>query len=500
MDANPRKPPGPCALVIFGATGDLTRRKLFPALCNLARDGLLPRDFALVGFARAAQTAGEFQEHMAQSLADFATECSLAGECKRLVEASSYLQGHYDDPNSYAELKTYLASLAEERHTGGNVLFYLAVPPELFEPIVAQLGDAGLLAQRDGEWRRVIIEKPFGHDLASSRALDAALKRHAEERQCFRIDHYLGKETVQNVLAFRFGNGIIEPIWRNHYIDNVQITVAEELGVEQRAGYYDETGALRDMVPNHLLQLVAMLAMEPPPSVGAEAVRDEKSKVLSSVQIAGPGELAARFVRGQYAGYRKEPGVKPDSQMETFAALRLTVDNWRWAGVPFYLRTGKKMGRRVTSIVVEFKGAPHMIFPTASLVNLLEINIQPDEGIALRLGAKVPGPTMRLAPVELAFTYADYFGSKPSTGYETLIYDAFLGDATLFQRADTIDLGWRIVQPFLDAPPPLATYAQGSWGPTAADEMLQRDGRHWHQPATPRDKTMATGNTPNANL
>lgn len=488
MEANPRKPPGPCAVVIFGATGDLTRRKLFPALCNLARDGLIPADFALVGYGRNAVSSADFQKQMAQSLADYATDCSLAGDCKRLVDATSYLQGQYNDANSYSALKTYLDGIAAKQKTGGNALFYLSVPPELFEPIVRHLGEAGLLRESDGRWRRVIIEKPFGHDLASAKVLDAALKKYAAERQYFRIDHYLGKETVQNVLAFRFGNGIIEPIWRNHYIDNVQITVAEELGVEQRAGYYDQTGALRDMVPNHLLQLVAMLAMEPPPSLAAEAVRDEKSKLLSTVRVGKPGDSASAYVRGQYEGYRQEPDVANESTIETFAALKLSIENWRWAGVPFYLRTGKKMERRVTSVVVEFKAAPHIIFPQSSPINLLVLSIQPDEGIALRLGAKVPGTSMQLAPVELAFTYTDYFGSKPHTGYETLIYDALLGDATLFQRADTIELGWQIVQPFLTTPPPLAAYAPGTWGPKAADELLNRDGRHWHTLAASRFK------------
>ena len=492
MDANSRKPPGPCTVVIFGATGDLTRRKLFPAFCNLARDGILPQEFALLGFGRNAMSSDDFRKHMAESLEEYAGGDEREADCRRLLDAASYLEGHYDDATSYSSLTETLEIIAKERKTGGNVLFYLSVPPELFEPIVRHLGDSGLLEEKDGVWRRVIIEKPFGHDLASARALDAALKRHARERQYFRIDHYLGKETVQNVLAFRFGNGIIEPIWRNHYIENVQITVAEELGVEQRAGYYDQTGAVRDMVPNHLLQLVAMLAMEPPSTLAAEAVRDEKSKLLSAVKIGQPGDGAAAYVRGQYEGYRQEKDVKSDSETETFSALELRIDNWRWAGVPFYLRTGKKMARRVTSVVVEFKGAPHMIFPHAAPINLLVLNIQPDEGIALRLGAKVPGTTMDLAPVELAFTYSDYFGSKPHTGYETLIYDALLGDATLFQRSDTIDLGWQIVQPFLDAPPPLATYAQKSWGPKEADALLERDGRHWHTLKAPKAKAKAT--------
>jgi glucose-6-phosphate 1-dehydrogenase len=461
MDANPRKRPAPCAFVIFGATGDLAKRKLFPALCNLARDELLPEDFRLVGYGRNAMSDDDFRKHVSEA---------IGGDCTPLVAKARYLQGQYDDPAGFAKLKDV---------TKGNALFYLSVPPELFEPIVRQLGDAGLLAE-DGGWRRVIIEKPFGHDLRSAIELDQELKKHAKERQYFRIDHYLGKETVQNVLAFRFANGIIEPIWRNHYIDNVQITVAEELGVEQRAGYYDQTGAVRDMVPNHLLQLVAMLAMEPPASLAAEAVRDEKSKLLSSIRVGRPGDTGGAYVRGQYEGYRSEPDVKKDSDTETFSALELRIENWRWAGVPFYLRTGKKMARRVTSVVVEFKAAPHIIFPQATPVNLLVLNIQPEEGIRLRLGAKVPGTTMNLAPVEMTFTYGEYFGSKPNTGYETLIYDALMGDATLFQRADTIELGWKIVQPFLDTPPPLMTYAQKSWGPREADAMLEREGRHWH--------------------
>jgi len=499
-DETTRQPAGPCIVVIFGGTGDLTKRKLFPAFCNLARAGLMPARFALVGFGRSSLAQSAFQDRMAESLQDFAAGCSLAGECQRLVDGVEYFQGEYDDKTTYARLEKFLTDLSAKKKIAQNYLFYLSIPPELFGTVVTHLGNQGLLREEGDLWRRVIIEKPFGHDLASSRQLDATLRRSAEERQIYRIDHYLGKETVQNMLAFRFGNGIFETLWSNRFIDNVQITVAEDLGVEGRAGYYDTAGALRDMVPNHMLQLVAMLTMEPPVSLDGDAIRDEKTKLLRAVEIPTAANMARDVLRGQYAAgsingnavsaYTDEPNVRPGSKTETYVALKLKINNWRWAGVPFFLRTGKRLAARATTIIVEFKAPPYRIFTASCAKNLVRMNIQPNEGIALRIGAKVPGPNMRLSDVNLAFTYKDYFGTAPQTGYETLIYDCLIGDPTLFQRADAIDLGWQIVQPIIDAwrgssPPLLCTYAAGKWGPKEADALIRQGNYYWHSVEDP---------------
>jgi glucose-6-phosphate 1-dehydrogenase len=378
-------------------------------------------------------------------------------------------------------------------------LFYLATPPEFFAPIVAELGAAGLVTEGDGGWRRVVVEKPFGHDLASAQALNGALDGVLRESQIYRIDHYLGKETVQNILVFRFANGIFEPVWNRRYIDHVQITVAEQLGVEGRGRYYDGAGALRDMVPNHIFQLLALTAMEPPVSFEAEAVRDEKGKVLQALQPIAPEEVITRAVRGQYGpgtgadggdvpGYRAESSVEPGSDTETFVALKLLVDNWRWAGVPFYLRTGKRMPIRLTEIAIQFKRAPFMMFRETAVdqlaPNTLVMRIQPDEGISLHFGAKMPSAALQIGGVDMDFSYTDYFGRMRSTGYETLLYDAMKGDPTLFQRADNVEAGWRTVSPILDVWGALpardfANYAAGDAGPSAADELLARDGRGW---------------------
>jgi glucose-6-phosphate 1-dehydrogenase len=385
-----------------------------------------------------------------------------------------------------------------EHGTRGNYFFYLATAPEFFAEAVRRLGGAGLMTEDNSHWRRIIVEKPFGSDLDSARALNRELAVVLDERQIYRIDHYLGKETVQNILVFRFANGIFEPIWNRRYVDHVQVTVAETVGVETRGGYYEHAGALRDMVPSHIFQLISLTAMEPPISFAADAVRDEQAKVLHALQEFTPEDVLSRAVRGQYGpgtidgqrvpGYREEPRVDLESRAETYVALKLNIDNWRWAGVPFYLRTGKRLPRHMTEIVIQFKRAPHMLFRDTPIDrlghNLLVLRIQPDEGISLRFGAKVPGTLLTLGAVNMDFAYADYFGSTPSTGYERLLYDCMIGDATLFQRADMVEAGWAVVEPVLDiwqAVPPRAfpNYAAGTWGPKEADDLLHRDGRRW---------------------
>ena len=492
-------PAGPAAVVIFGALGDLTRRKLIPALYNLAAAGLLPREVEVIGVGRGETSDEAFRLLLAESLREHATRELDAHTADWLVRRARFVHGDFADPRTYAQLAEALEAARGERGTGGNALFYLATAPSLFGPIVRRLGEAGLARQEDG-WRRVIVEKPFGADLASARALNAELLEVLEETQIFRIDHYLGKETVQNILVFRFGNGMFEPIWDRRYIDNVQITVAEAIGVEGRGGYYDTAGALRDMVPNHLLQLLALVAMEPPTSFAAESVREEKAKVLRAVQPFAPERVLTDAVRGQYGpghvggrnvpGYRAEPSVPAGSSTETFAALRLSVDNWRWADVPFYLRTGKRLRKRVSEIAVQFRRPPLLIFrdtPVDHLArNVLVIRVAPDEGISLRFGAKMPGPSVRVGNVAMDFRYRDHFGSTATTGYETLLYDCMKGDTTLFQRADMVETGWTIVDPVLEvwrALPPrdFPNYAAGTWGPPAAGDLLTRDGRRWRR-------------------
>ncbi|HVF59734.1 MAG TPA: glucose-6-phosphate dehydrogenase [Thermoanaerobaculia bacterium] len=491
------RPADPCVLVIFGGTGDLTRRKLLPALLNLAEEGLLPERFAVLGVSSHDQSDEAYREEMRRALREHATPPTDTAACEDLVRRLHHLSGDLQETATYRELAARLAVLDAAHETGGNALLYLAVPPSLFVSTLKRLGKVGLLAERDG-WRRVVIEKPFGRDYPSAVALNAAIREVLAETQVYRIDHYLGKETVQNLLVFRFANGIFEPIWNRRYVDHVQITVAEELGVERRGRYYEEAGALRDMVPNHLFQLLSITAMEPPISFEADAVSDEKVKILKAVPPLAPEAVLHCAVRGQYgpgeidgkpvAGYRQEPDVAPGSPTPTFVALKLGIDNWRWAGVPFYLRTGKRLPRRVTEIAIEFKRAPFELFRGTSVerlrANLLVVRIQPDEGIALRFGAKVPGPEVRLGNVEMEFCYSDYFGTEPATGYETLLYDCMTGDRTLFQRADMVEVAWSILTPVLDvweALPPrdFPDYPAGSWGPPEADELMARDGRHW---------------------
>jgi glucose-6-phosphate 1-dehydrogenase len=492
------RPGDPCVMVIFGAAGDLTARKLIPALYNLAQSQLLSREFAVVGVARNAMSTDEFRQKVAQNLKQFTTGTLDSDLCEWFVRRMHYVTGDFADPQVYSQLKDLLQQVDNDHSTHANYFYYLATASDFFGSIVEQLAAAGLMQENDGHWRRVIIEKPFGRDLESAKALNQQLLRVAKEQQIYRIDHYLGKETVQNILAFRFANGIFEPIWNRRYIDHVQISVAETVGVEKRGGYYDHSGALRDMVPNHIMQLISLTTMEPPISFHADAVRDEQAKILHAIQPLSSEDVLSRTVRGQYGegvvdghrvpAYRTELDVPPDSRTETYVAMKLLIDNWRWADVPFYLRTGKSMPVRNTHIVIQFRRAPFVLFRDTQVGNLmpnqLVLHIQPEEGISLHFAAKVPGPVMRLGGVDMSFEYADYFGQQPSTGYERLLHDCMIGDATLFQRADMVEAGWCIVSPVLDvwkALPPriFPNYAAGTWGPKEADELLARDGRHW---------------------
>ena len=492
------KPVGPCALVIFGAGGDLTKRKLIPALYNLVRERLLPDEFAVIGFARQPIGDDGYRNKLEADMREFATSELTPEQWGWLKERVYYCQADFNEGDAFQKLSAVLARVEKERNTRGNALFYMATAPEFFGEVVGKLSSAGLTQEVDGRWRRVIVEKPFGRDYESARTLNAELRRLLDERQIYRIDHYLGKETVQNLMVFRFANGIFEPIWNRRYVDHVQITVAETVGVETRGDYYDKSGALRDMVPNHIFQLISLVAMEPPISFEADAVRDEQTKVLRAMQPMTPEEVLARTVRGQYgdgqnggkkvAAYRSTPKVHPDSRTETYVAMKLNIDNWRWTNVPFYLRVGKAMSRRYTEIAITFKRPPFTLFrdtPVDKLTpNQLIIKVQPNEGISLVFGAKMPGATVRLGGVQMDFKYADHFGSTPSTGYERLLYDAMAGDATLFQRADMVEAAWKVVAPVLDVwqslpPRTFPNYVAGSAGPKEAEDLLVRDGRSW---------------------
>jgi glucose-6-phosphate 1-dehydrogenase len=489
------KPAGPCIFVLFGASGDLTKRKLIPALFNLVQAKLLPDNFALVGVAVDDLSLDAFRAQVSEFLPVAESDKS---DLEWFRQRLFYERGDFGDPNTFAKLRERLEVVDAEQHTGGNYLFYLATAPKFFAQIVGQLGGAGLSAQEKGRWRRVVIEKPFGHDLDSAKALNRDIKSVLPESQIYRIDHYLGKETVQNIMVFRFDNAIFEPIWNRRYIDHVQITNAETVGVERRGGYFDTAGTLRDMVPNHVMQLLSLTAMESPVSFHADAVRNEQAKVLHSIQPLDSEDVLERSVRGQYGagtvngekvlGYRAEPGVAPESRTETFVALKINIDNWRWAGVPFYLRTGKRLARRHTEIAIQFKRMPFELFRNAPFhtlhTNTLVIQIQPVEGISLSFGAKVPGPVLRVGSVDMSFEYSKYFGADANTGYEVLLYDCMIGDATLFQRADMVEAGWSVVDPMLDvwrALPPrkFPNYASGSWGPADSDRLLQIDERQW---------------------
>jgi glucose-6-phosphate 1-dehydrogenase len=502
MTTSPSSPPPPpaCAMVIFGANGDLTKRLVVPALYNLSKSGLLPPKFALVGVDHNAKTDQIWRKDLHDFLAgllsgggegDAATIESEPWD--RLASAMSYLQGDFTDPATFQKLRAHLEDLDAKQQLGGNILFYFATADHFFGPLVDALAGADLVKSDKG-WRRVVIEKPFGHDLESAKALNVRILKCLREDQIYRIDHFLGKETVQNIMALRFANGLFEPIWNRDRIDHVQITVAETLGIETRGKFYESTGAMRDMMPNHLFQLVAMTAMEPPSSFEPDAVRAKKAEVFQAVhpltvEDAVRGQYGAGTVDGKpVPGYREEGNVAKDSFVETFAAIRLSIDNWRWAGVPFYLRTGKRLAKRTTEIAIRFREAPFMLFrdtPVDELgANWLILQIQPDEGIRLRFNAKRPGPELALENVAMDFRYTDWFKQAPAVGYETLLYDCFIGDATLFQRADQVEAAWAAVEPVLEAwkQKPAETfpnYAPGSAGPACADELLKRDGRAW---------------------
>jgi glucose-6-phosphate 1-dehydrogenase len=498
-----RRSPDPCAMVIFGASGDLTDRKLMPALYYLAREHMLPAGFSVIGCSRTAYSNEQFRQKIRQAIV---TQLNLPAANDPILESFCsnlyYLTDNFGDRAAYSQLTDLCTRLDSEGKTAGNRLFYLATPPSFFPVIVEHLGATGLSKPVDADktWTRIIIEKPFGRDLQSARDLNKTVTRVFREEQVYRIDHYLGKETVQNLLVFRFANGIFEPVWNRRYIDHVQLAVAESLGVENRGSYYEESGLLRDMIQNHVLQLLSLVAMEPPASFDGKAVRDEKAKVLRSLRPIPRETLQEFAVRGQYAAgfaegkevsaYRAEPNVSPRSTTETFAALKLQLDNWRWAGVPFYLRSGKRLAKRVSEITIQFKEVPHLLFRdglTESIQpNVMSVRIQPDEGISLQFSAKVPGTTPQIRPVRMDFRYGESFGAAPPTAYETLLLDCMLGDSTLFNRDDAVDLAWELVTPILDGwkrdgEKGLTFYEAGSWGPKEADQFVERDGRAWHR-------------------
>jgi glucose-6-phosphate 1-dehydrogenase len=495
----------PCAMVIFGAAGDLTKRLIVPALYNLVNAKRLSNGFRLVAVDHNARTVEQWRDDLTNTMKEFARR---DGEFQVdhinqtawqwLTDRMTYLQGDFTDPRTYSRLRGHLARQDCTAGTAGNYLFYLAVSDRFFNIVVDGLATAGLVTEGVGRWCRVVIEKPFGHDLSSAKALNSEILKSLREDQIYRIDHFLGKETVQNIMALRFANGMFEPLWNRQHIDHIQITAAETVGVERRGKFYEHTGALRDMVPNHMFQLLAMTAMEPPISFEANAVRAKKAEVIEAIRPLEPARVLKDVVRGQYdAGtilgrpvqaYRKEPDVARDSNTETFVACKLQIENWRWAGVPFYLRTGKHLKRRWTEIAIRFHQAPYTLFRGTQVErmnpNWMILRIQPDEGIALNFAAKRPGPTVKLSTVSMDFAYKTYFKIACNTGYETLLYDCMIGDATLFQRADNIEAGWRAVQPILDVwannpPRDFPNYISGSNGPAAADELLAREGRAW---------------------
>ncbi len=494
------KVPDPSILVLFGATGDLAHRKVLPALYHLWRTNLLPHEFVLLAIGRRAYEDDAFRTEIRASLEQFSRILPLdEAAWSTFREHIRYHQMDFGDATGFEGLAPRLDELDEEAGTRGNHCIYLATQPSQFAEIVAQLGRVGLDHEKhDGGWRRVVIEKPFGHDLESAKKLNREVGRVFRESQVYRIDHYLGKETVRNLLVFRFGNGIFEPLWNRRYVDHVQITVAESIGIENRGAFYEETGASRDVLQNHLLQLVSLVAMEPPATFEADALRDEKVKVLRAIG-ARPMDPLTDVVRGQYSpgwvaatqvpGYRQERGVDTASETETFVAARLTIDDWRWSGVPFYVRTGKRLPKRATEIAIQFREVPHRLFQDASAEpdpNLLAIRIQPDEGIMLRFGAMVPGLGMAIRPVTMDFTYGSAFSVDSPDAYETLILDALLGDASLFTRADEVEEAWGIVDPLVNAwatspAPDFPNYDAGTWGPPESDELLARDGRRWRR-------------------
>jgi glucose-6-phosphate 1-dehydrogenase len=502
------KPADPCTMVIFGASGDLTKRLVVPALYNLARTKVLPEQFALVGVALSDRTTESWREHLYGMLKSFVGHAAAEFDVdqideavwKQLTEKMTYVQGDLTKPELYEKLRGVLDEVEKTHGTQGNVIFYLAVADQFFGTVVERLGKAKLTDQNDHDggrrrfWRRVVVEKPFGHSLESARALNASILRTLHEDQIFRIDHFLGKDTVQSIAAFRFANGLFEPIWNRDRIDHVQIAAAETVGVERRGRFYEVTGALRDMVPNHMFSLLSLVAMEPPVGFDDASIRTKKADVFAAM----PPVMPAHAVRGQYGAgtvlgtpmkaYRQEPDVSPSSNIETYVAMRLEIDNWRWAGVPFYIRTGKHLKHRNTEIAIRFKQAPYAAFQDTPVnvlrPNWLVLRISPDEGISLQFEVKRPGPVVDLAAVKMEFRYDDWFPKEPNVGYETLLYDVMIGDQTLFMRADMVEHAWRVVQPVLDAwakdgATNLPMYPAGSSGPSEADELLARDGRSW---------------------
>jgi glucose-6-phosphate 1-dehydrogenase len=500
MDACPiPQPAEPCAIVIFGASGDLTKRKLLPSLYNLGSYNLLPAHFSIIGVARRPLSDDVFRDQLGKDLAALGTQPVDPNLWSKFRERISYCAGEFDKPETYKKLADALRGSETKFGTAGNAVFYLSVQPDYFATIAKRLSEAGLLREENGRWRRVIIEKPFGHDLDSGRKLNAELTSVLQEHQIYRIDHYLGKETAQNLLVFRLGNAIFEPIWNRRYIDHVQLTVAESIGVEGRGAFYETAGAFRDVLQNHMFMLLALIAMEPPTSLEGEAIRNEKVKLLRSIHQSTPEEALADTVRGQYGegivngkkvpGYRQEPNVKPKSAVETFAAIKLRIENWRWAGVPFYLRTGKRLPVRTTTIVVRFKTPPLSLFASNEAdpisPNYLIFKIQPEEGIVLRVRAKIPGPTICTRSVKLDFGYDQFGDRQPTTGYEKLLYDCMVGDASLFHRSDMVEAAWEAASPILEAwsnnpPTDFPNYAAGTRGPEAATRLIERDKHHWH--------------------
>lgn len=492
----------PCVMVIFGATGDLTHRKLLPALYNLALEHPLPAGFSVVAFARRPYDDDVFRQQALESINQYSRQKPINQQVwDSFVAGLHYLQSNFNDPEGYTKLNTLLNKLDQERGTSGNRIFYLSTPPSQYPEIIQNLGNAGLNRNRKG-WTRIIIEKPFGHDLNTAHELNRQVARVFREDQIYRIDHYLGKETVQNINVFRLANGIFEPVWNRRYVDHVQITVAENLGLEGRAGYYEESGAIRDMIQNHMLQLLTLVAMEPPIALDANSVRDEKVKVLHALQPMTGHDVLENTIRAQYGpgwvgghqvpGYLQENGVSPTSSTETYVALKTFIDNWRWAGVPFYLRTGKHLPKRVSEVAIQFKQPPLMLFKDSDTQgqvepNVLTLRIQPDEGISLKFGAKVPGTDMQIRSVNMDFFYGSSFVREQPEAYERLLLDAMHGDSTLFTRRDEVEAAWSFVQGILDgwnsaSRDTIHTYESGSWGPQAADEFIWRDGRRWRRP------------------
>ena len=492
----------PCAIVIFGANGDLTKRKLMPALYRLAYERRIPAEFAVIGNSRTAMSDQQFRDRMREEVARFLEGDPIdAGVWETFAAGLYYVPGDLNDAGFYKKLAAKLDEAGTTHRTDGNVLFYLSTQPSHYAHVVEGIGAAGL--QKDHGWRRLVVEKPFGHDLASAQALDDAIHQVFAEKEVYRIDHYLGKETVQNILAFRFGNGIFEPVWNRRYINNIQITAAESIGVEGRGSFYQEAGALRDMIQSHLLQVMATIGMEPAAVFEANTLRDERAKFLRCVRIMKPEQVPLYAVAGQYGparvgseevpGFRQEKGVDPESQTDTYAAVTFFVDNWRWAGIPFYLRSGKRLPKRITDIAIEFNAAPHSPFVApgqenedGTRPNLLIIRIQPEEGISLRFMSKHPGSGMHLRPVSMDFHYGSSFGERSPSAYETLLLDAMAGDPTLYTRQDMVDASWAAIQPILDdwgkRKFDFPNYAAGIWGPKAADEMLARQGHEWRIP------------------